>query len=131
MRRTEAGTTMDILGTIFWLFAKVLGTLWSIVWFLISGWVSTLLQILVLVAVVYVLKYGWRRAPIEISLALSRVGRFAWGWVRTRDRSIAASSGATREVIREVRVKEWGDVNLSTLMSISALVGLLALGLAR
>ena len=122
---------MDILGTILWLLAKVLGTLWSVVWFLISGWVSTLAQILVLVAIVYGLKYGWRRAPVEISLALGRLGRFLWGWVRARDRTAMAGGVATREVIREVRVKEWGDVNLSTLLSLVALLCLLALGLAR
>jgi len=30
---------------------------------LIGGWISTLLQIIVLIGVVYVLKYGWQRAP--------------------------------------------------------------------
>ena len=54
---------MDILGWLWWALVSVfglvwwvLGLLWSIVWFLVSGWVSTLLQIAILVAVVLFLK---------------------------------------------------------------------------
>jgi hypothetical protein len=37
----------------------------SVVWFLISGWVSTILQIAILIAIIYFLKYGWQRARPE------------------------------------------------------------------
>ena len=50
---------MDLLAWLGWALAAVLGVLWSLVWFLISGWISTLLQIAVLVATIYFLKYGW------------------------------------------------------------------------
>ena len=54
---------MEILAWLAWAVVAVLGFLWSLVWFLISGWVSTLLQIAVLIATIYFLKYGWQRAP--------------------------------------------------------------------
>ena len=57
---------MEIVAWLGWAVAAVLGVLWSLVWFLISGWVSTLLQIAVLIATIYFLKYGWQRAPVEI-----------------------------------------------------------------
>ena len=43
-------------------FATGVGAVWTVLWFLIGGWVSTLLQIIVLIGVVYLLKYGWQRA---------------------------------------------------------------------
>ena len=57
---------MDIVAWLGWAVVTILGVLWSLVWFLISGWVSTLLQIAVLIATIYFLKYGWQRAPAEI-----------------------------------------------------------------
>jgi hypothetical protein len=57
---------MDVLGWLWWGLSGIITGLLSLVWFLISGWVSTLLQIGLLVAVVYFLKYGWQRAPSEI-----------------------------------------------------------------
>jgi hypothetical protein len=130
---------MDILGWLWWAVASVLGLIWwllglvwSVVWFLISGWVSTLLQIAILVAVIFFLKYGWQRAPAELWRRGSAFGRFAWKWVRARETEPA---GAPREVVRErirvVRVKEPGDVNISTLMSLAVLAGLALLAAIR
>jgi len=34
------------------------------------------------------------------------------------------------EVVREIRIKEFGDVNLSSLMNVSMLVGLMLVGLS-
>ena len=117
---------MDALGTLWWLVATVVKVVISLVWFLVSGWVSAIAQIAVIVGVVYGVKYGWRRAPIEIGLALRRVGHFLWSWIRARDRT-ADGRSEVRDVIREVRVKDWGDVNVSTLMSLAMIIGLVAL----
>ena len=57
---------MDILGWLWWLASTLLTCILSLIWFLISGWVSTLLQVALLVIVIYFLKYGWQRAPAEI-----------------------------------------------------------------
>jgi hypothetical protein len=130
---------MDILGWLWWALASLLGLLWwllgllwSVVWFLISGWVSTILQIAILLAVIFFLKYGWQRAPAELWRRGSAFARFAWKWVSTRE---ADAGFAPREVVREririVRVKEFGDVNVSTLMSLATLAGLVLLAALR
>jgi hypothetical protein len=56
---------MEIVTWFLLSLAYVVGLIWSLVWFLVSGWVSTLLQIAVLIAVIYWLKYGWQRAPLR------------------------------------------------------------------
>jgi hypothetical protein len=114
---------MDIIAWLGWAVVAVLGVLWSIVWFLISGWVSTLLQIAVLIATIYFLKYGWQRAPAEIWRRTRSFGRFFWSWLRAREPQ-TSSDGDVREVIRIVRAKEFGDINISTLLSLLTLVGL-------
>ncbi len=119
---------MDILGWIWWFIASVLGFLWSITWFLLGGWVSTLAQIAVIVGIVFFYKYGWQRAPAEIAARVTSVGRFIWGWMRARETgSIAPARTEVREIIRTVRVKEAGDVNVSTLLSLIMLLGLCVL----
>src|SRR5688572_11028123 len=118
---------MDILAWIAWALFGVLRLVWSLVWFLISGWVSTLLQIGVLVAVVFILLYGWQRAPMELWKRGSAFALFIWGWIRTGGgdpMQATATREVTREVVRIVRVKEAGDVNFSTLLSLAMLVGL-------
>jgi len=120
---------MDILSWIFAALLSALGLVLSLVWFLISGWVSTLLQIAVLIFAVYGVKYGWKRAPFEIARRTRSFGRFFWNWIRARDPD-ARPDVEVREVIREIRVSEPGDVNLSTLMSLLAIAGLLILGYA-
>jgi len=123
---------MDILGWLWWALASllglvwwILGLLWAVVWFLVSGWVSTLLQIAIMVAVVFFLKYGWQRAPAELWRRGSTFARFAWKWLSARETEAgAARSVVLRERIRVVRVKEVGDVNISTLMSLAMLAGL-------
>ncbi len=124
---------MDIFGwlgsallTIFGLLWSLLGLLWSLVWFLISGWVSTLLQVALLIATVFFFKYGWQRAPAEMWRRGSTFGRFFWNWLRAREPQ--AASREVREVVRVVRVKEVGDVNISTLLSLLMLVGVALLG---
>jgi hypothetical protein len=121
---------MDILAWLWWAILGILGLLWwlagmvwAVVWFLISGWVSTLLQIAILVAVIFFLKYGWQRAPTELWRRGNAFARFSWKWLRARDAEAAAPRGL-RESVRIVRVKEVGDVNISTLMSLLMLAGL-------
>jgi hypothetical protein len=122
---------MDILGTVVWLIGGTISMAWSLVWFLISGWVSTLLQIAVVVGAIYGFKYGWQRAPFEIWRATRGFAMFFWNWIRARDFTRSSTDKfETRDVIRVVRVKEWGDVNVSTLMSVAAVVGAVALSLA-
>lgn len=109
---------MDILGWIVWLLFKILGLVWTVAWFLLGGWVSTLAQIAVIVLVVYALKYGWRRAPFEIWQRSRSFGSFFWSWLRARDPAHYAGSPEVRESMRIVRVKEVGDVNLSTMLTL-------------
>jgi hypothetical protein len=115
--------------TATWLFSillTVLSLVCSLVWFLISGWVSTLLQIAVLIFAIYGVKYGWRRAPFEIWRRSHSFFRFFWNWIRAREPE-ARPDVEVRDVIREVKVREFGDINLSTAMSLAMLVGLIAL----
>lgn len=118
---------MDILAWLWWLVATGLGLAWSLVWFLIGGWVSTLLQIVLLVAVIYYLKYGWQRAPSEIWRRTVSFGSIFWGWVRAREAQPARGTGEIREVVRVVRAKEFGDINLSTVLSLLMVLGMLSL----
>jgi len=114
---------MDMLGWLWWLVSTLFTGILSLIWFLISGWVSTLLQIALLVLVIYFLKYGWQRAPSEIWRRSRSFAGFFVSWIRARD---ADASG--REVVqtaRVVKVKEFGDVNISTLLSLLMLAGLI------
>ncbi|MGD9670414.1 MAG: hypothetical protein AB7U75_15460 [Hyphomicrobiaceae bacterium] len=118
-----------LLGVVLW----ILSAIWSLVWLLIGGWVSTALQIIVLVLAYYTYRYGWRRAPLEAWRGIRAIGRWGWNWLRGVE---AMSGGAERErvreveVVREIRVKEFGDVNLSSLMNVSMLAGLLLVATA-
>jgi hypothetical protein len=114
---------MDVVAWLGWAVVAILGVLWSLVWFLISGWVSTLLQIAVLVATIYFLKYGWQRAPSEIWRRTRSFGGFFWSWVRAREPR-TSTDGEVREVVRIVGGKEFGDINVSTLLSLIMVVGL-------
>ncbi len=115
-----------LLGVLWWL----LSALWGLIWLLIGGWVSTALQIIVLILAYYAYRYGWRRAPMEAWRGVRAISRWGWNWLRGVE---AMAGGAERqgervrevEVVREIRVKEFGDVNLSSLMNVSMLVGLM------
>jgi hypothetical protein len=114
---------MEIVAWLGWAVVAVLGVLWSLVWLLISGWVSTLLQIAVLIATIYFFKYGWQRAPAEILRRTRSFGRFFWNWLRAREPQTNTDIHV-REVVRVVRIKEFGDINISTLLSLLMLIGL-------
>ena len=118
-----------LLGLVLW----ILSTLWSLIWLLIGGWVSTALQIIVLVLAYYAYRYGWRRAPLEAWRGVRAITRWGWNWLR----GVEAMAGVPErerlrevEVVREIRVKDFGDVNLSSLMNVSMLAGLLVLAMA-
>jgi hypothetical protein len=113
---------MDILGWLWWVASTLLAGVLALVWFLISGWVSTLLQIALLVMVIYFLKYGWQRAPAEIWRRSRAFAGFFVGWIRARDAD--ASGREAVQTVRVVKVKEFGDVNISTLLSLLMLMGL-------
>jgi hypothetical protein len=115
---------MDILAWLWWFAATGLDLAWSLVWFLIGGWVSTVFQIALLIAIIYYLKYGWQRAPSEIWRRTVSFGGFFWGWLRAREAQPARGS-EVREVVRVVRAKEFGDINLSTLLSLLMVLGIL------
>lgn len=116
---------MEILGWLWWAVSSLLGLFWSILWFLLGGWVSTFAQIAVVVGLIFFYKYGWQRAPAELAARVGTLGRWLWNWIRQRE---TGASGAARvevrEVVRTVRVKEFGDINLSTLMTLLMLTGL-------
>jgi hypothetical protein len=116
---------MDVLSWLWWLVSGIATALLSLVWFLISGWVSTILQISLLIMVVYFLKYGRQRAPAEVWRRSRAFARFFMNWVRAREPPLSASEPAT--AVRTVREKEFGDINISTVMSLLMLTGLLLL----
>ncbi len=121
---------MELLGWIWWLILKVVGLAWGIVWFLLGGWVATLAQIGVIVAVIFGYKYGWRQAPQEILARSGTVGRFIWSWVRKRELPAPSAAAPARAAPRPAslpkgaRARQPGDVNLSTLLSVLALAGI-------
>jgi hypothetical protein len=121
---------MDIIVWIAWALFSVLGLAWTLVWFLISGWVSAVLQIAVLIAAIFFLKYGWQRAPVELWKRTRSFAVFAWGWIRAREPQ-AGPREVVRERVRIVRVKEFGDVNVSTLLSLLMVAGLALLAMVR
>lgn len=99
-----------------------IGILWtgfqlllSLVWFLVGGWFSTLAQIFILFCIVLIYKYGWRRAPAEILSRVSALLRYTWAWVRLRE---VPSMAKNRDSIPFVRVKEFGDINVSSLLNV-------------
>jgi hypothetical protein len=122
---------VDILAWLWWVVASVLSVAWSLLWFLLGGWVSTLAQIAVLVGIVFFYKYGWQRAPAEIAARLSTFGRFVWGWMRQREPGPAGAQRVqVREVVRTVRVKEAGDINVSSLLNVLVFLGLALMAIA-
>jgi hypothetical protein len=116
---------LDILAWLWWAVASVLSVVWSLLWFLLGGWVSTLAQIAVLIGIVFFYKYGWQRAPAEIAARVSTFGRFVWNWVRQRETGVAGAPRVeVREVVRTVRVKEAGDINVSSLLNVLVFLGI-------
>jgi len=111
---------MDILAWLWWVISTILGVVLALIWFLVSGWVSTLLQIALLVIVVYFLKYGWQRAPAEIWRRTRSFARLFLGWIRARDPAPIPQEAP----VRVVKAKEFGDINVSTLLSLMMLAGL-------
>lgn len=121
---------MDILTWIWWLLASLLSVAWSLLWFLLGGWVSTLAQIGVVIGVIFFYKYGWQRAPAEIAARLSTAGRFVWGWMRQRETAPGDRQRVdVREVVRTVRVKEAGDINVSSLLNVLVFLGLVLMAI--
>ena len=119
---------MDVLAWLWWLVSTIVYWIWSIVWFLISGWVATLVQITLLIAAIFVFKYGWQRAPGEIWSRTQWIGKWVWNWLRATEQPQPAEAKVVeREVVRVVKVKQFADVNLSTLLSLTAFVGLILL----
>ncbi len=117
---------MDFLSWLSWAILSAVSIAWSLVWFLISGWVATLVQIALLVCAIFYFKYGWRRAPGEIWKRTRSFGRFVWNWIRQREPG-AEPRIEVREVVRVVRRKEFGDISLSTLLTLLMIGGLLLL----
>ncbi len=123
-------TDVDILAWIWWALASLVSVAWSILWFLLGGWVSTLAQIGVVVGIIFFYKYGWQRAPAEIAARMSTAGRFIWGWMRQRETGAPARARVeVRDVVRIVRVKEAGDINVSSLLNVLVFLGLALMAL--
>jgi hypothetical protein len=120
---------MDVVGWLWWLFSAIFTGMLSLIWFLISGWVSTLLQIGLVVVVIYFLKYGWQRAPAEIWRRSRSFARLFMSWLRGRDAPLGI--GEPMQSVRVVKVKEFGDINVSTLLSLLMLAGLVLVGNVR
>lgn len=115
---------LDFLGWIGWFLLKVLGLAWSIVWFLLGGWIASLAQIGVIVLVIFGYKYGWRQAPREVLSRSRRLVWIGWAWARTRELPVVSLSPSQERVVRVRGGRELGDVNLSTLLNVLMLAGL-------
>lgn len=115
---------MDVLSWLWWVVSTALSLAWTIIWFLLGGWVSTFAQLAVVLLIVFGMKYGWRQAPFELWSKISSFGRFAWAWIRAKDPGQVQVRTEVREVVRTVRVKELGDVNLSSLLSVLLFAGM-------
>jgi len=123
---------MDVLGWLWWAVSSLLGFVWTILWFLLGGWVSTLAQIGVILLLVAGYKYGWRRAPLEVTSRVASVLRFGWAWMRSEaPPPTRISSREEREPGREPRGRYFdrrqpGDIrlNVSTCLSLLVLAGL-------
>ena len=124
---------MDVLGWLWWLLASFVGLVWTVVWFLLGGWVSTLAQIGVIVLLVFGYKYGWRRAPSEVLSRAGGFGRFAWGWLRSREPGAPAavptpvqSPARGRRARQRLARRQPGDVriNVSTSLTLLMIAGL-------
>lgn len=118
---------MDILSWLWWPVSLLL----SLVWFLIGGWISALIQIFVLALGIFVFKYGWQQGPIEFWRSFEGARRFVWGWLKggRAERNAAATATASAQDVRRgeiqvVHVRDWGDINVSTLLSLIMLGGL-------
>lgn len=126
---------MDLLGWLWWGLTTLISFGWSIVWFLLGGWVATLLQLTIVLGVIFSYKYGWRRAPLELAQRARTFGRFVWGWARAREMTEPQPRPQTRDDRtsrhgQSRRTRDVGDVNLSTLMSIAAIFGIILLAAA-
>lgn len=125
---------MDVLGWLWWLIASLLSVVWSMAWFLLGGWVSTLAQIAVIAMIFLATKYGWRRAPQELFSRTSAFARFAWAWLRSREPGLAPQSSAGRGRPRTAdRRRQPGDVriNVSTMLSLLMMAGFALLATIR
>ena len=118
---------MEALSWLWWLVAKLVGLVWGLLWFLLGGWVATLAQIAVIALVIFGYKYGWKQAPQELLSRAGPLGRYLWGWVRTREPGSIVPRAEARERVgrSQGRLRQAGDVNLSTLLSVAALAGML------
>ena len=118
---------MEILSWLWWLIKIPL----SLIWFLIGGWVSTLLQIVVLAFAIFAFKHGWRRAPYEVWGAAQTLWGWLWAWLRGGRTAPGEPRTITKVQIKEVRVRDRrpGDINISTLLNLLALGGVAAMAL--
>ncbi len=126
---------MEFMSWVWWAVVNAFGMALTVVWFLIGGWVSTLAQIGVVLLLAFGYKYGWRRAPLEIMSKARRIGGIGWGWVRRRERPATGAAGDAEPVyVRAERNRvrrRPGDVNVSSLLNVAMLTGLLALCLVQ
>lgn len=123
---------MDILGWLWWTLIKLLSLIWSFAWFLLGGWVATLVQLLIIVGLFFAWRHGWRRAPVEMLARGRNAARFVWAWARMKEpgwaSAPAAAPPAQSATVRVVHRRLPGDVNASTLLTVLMLVGLLVVG---
>jgi hypothetical protein len=115
---------MEIIGWLWWFTSGLLALVFSLVWFLISGWIATLAQIGIVAVLIFSYKYGWRRAPGELLVRVGGLVRRVLGWARVREGGGASGTGCKREKVQVVQRRRPGDVNVSTLLNVLMLAGL-------
>lgn len=123
-----------LMGWLWWLITILMGFLWL----LVGGWVSTLLQIVVLALGFFVWRHGWRQAPNELWRQAMALYRFLSGAMRASAAMESARAPEPRRPSPEPAVvapprRQFGDVtiNISSALSALVFVGLAAAALFR
>jgi len=130
---------MDVFSWLGWLLWSLLALLWSVVWLLLGGWISTLAQIVVVLMAIFVYRYGWRAAPAELARQTRAVWRFASGAMRASDAlseadadrkrvaARASSQSRSTNVGKPASPRHIGDVtiNASTALTLAMFAALL------
>ena len=79
---------MEILGWLWWMVSTLIGAVWTVVWFLVSGWVSTLLQIMLLVVTICFSNTDGNERRERYGAGAERSADFSGtGFGRARDRA--------------------------------------------
>jgi hypothetical protein len=121
----------DFLSALWAVLSFLLGLIWSVVWFILSDLLSTLLWMLIVVWLLFSVRY---RSFTTGGLALLRYGRygaqFLWRWLRGKPASLPEAGVNVRTEIQYRRHVPFGHVSLSEQLNMALVASVLFLALA-